>query len=180
MHGKAPDLSKPISSVKGIGPAKNNAFAERGINTISDLVNHYPRKYLDRTNVTQISKIKNKMHVNLVGTIEASGMVQGRKRQFFKAILKDKSGIVTLTWFRGARYMNQSVKKGDYLAITGKVEFYNGLQIIHPEYDKLNIEDDPLNSGIITPLYSISAELKKNRIDSRFLRKTISNIFKTI
>ena len=180
MHGKAPDLSKPISSVKGIGPAKNNAFAERGINTISDLVNHYPRKYLDRTNVTQISKIKNKMHVNLVGTIEASGMVQGRKRQFFKAILKDKSGIVTLTWFRGARYMNQSVKKGDYLAITGKVEFYNGLQIIHPEYDKLNIEDDPLNSGIITPLYSISAELKKSRIDSRFLRKTISNIFKNI
>tara|TARA_B100001175_G_scaffold63973_2_gene52158 strand:+ start:653 stop:2743 length:2091 start_codon:yes stop_codon:yes gene_type:complete len=180
VHGKAPDLSKPISSVKGIGPAKNNAFAERGINTISDLVNHYPRKYLDRTNVTQISKIKNKMHVNLVGTIEASGMVQGRKRQFFKAILKDKSGIVTLTWFRGARYMNQSVKKGDYLAITGKVEFYNGLQIIHPEYDKLNIEDDPLNSGIITPLYSISAELKKNRIDSRFLRKIISNIFKNI
>ena len=180
MHGKAPDLSKPISSVKGIGPAKNNAFAERGINTISDLVNHYPRKYLDRTNVTQISKIKNKMLVNLVGTIEASGMVQGRKRQFFKAILKDKSGIVTLTWFRGARYMNQSVKKGDYLAITGKVEFYNGLQIIHPEYDKLNIEDDPLNSGIITPLYSISAELKKSRIDSRFLRKTISNIFKNI
>ena len=180
MYGKALDLSKPISSVKGIGPAKNNAFAERGINTISDLVNHYPRKYLDRTNITQISKIKNKMHVNLVGTIEASGMVQGRKRQFFKAILKDKSGIVALTWFRGARYMNQSVKKGDYLAITGKVEFYNGLQIIHPEYDKLNIEDDPLNSGIITPLYSISAELKKSRIDSRFLRKTISNIFKNI
>ena len=180
MYGKALDLSKPISSVKGIGPAKNNAFAERGINTISDLVNHYPRKYLDRTNVTQISKIKNKMHVNLVGTIEASGMVQGRKRQFFKAILKDKSGIVALTWFRGARYMNQSVKKGDYLAITGKVEFYNGLQIIHPEYDKLNIEDDPLNSGIITPLYSISAELKNSRIDSRFLRKTISNIFKNI
>ena len=180
MYGKALDLSKPISSVKGIGPAKNNAFAERGINTISDLVNHYPRKYLDRTNITQISKIKNKMHVNLVGTIEASGMVQGRKRQFFKAILKDKSGIVALTWFRGARYMNQSVKKGDYLAITGKVEFYNGLQIIHPEYDKLNIEDDPLNSGIITPLYSISAELKNSRIDSRFLRKTISNIFKNI
>ena len=180
MYGKALDLSKPISSVKGIGPAKNNAFAERGINTISDLVNHYPRKYLDRTNITQISKIKNKMHVNLVGTIEASGMVQGRKRQFFKAILKDKSGIVTLTWFRGARYMNQSVKKGDYLAVTGKVEFYNGLQIIHPEYDKLNIEDDPLNSGIITPLYSISAELKNSRIDSRFLRKTISNIFKNI
>ena len=53
-------------------------------------------------------------------------------------------------------------------------------QIIHPEYDKLNIEDDPLNSGIITPLYSISAELKNSRIDSRFLRKTISNIFKNI
>ena len=135
MPEKALDLLKPTSSIKGVGPAKNNALAETGIETINDLINHYPRKYLDRTNITQISKIKNNMHVNLIGKIDASGMVKGRKQQFFKAILKDKSGIVTLTWFRGARYMNQSIKVGDYLAVSGKVEFYNGLQIIHPEYD---------------------------------------------
>ena len=180
MPEKALDLLKPTSSIKGVGPTKNNALAETGIETINDLINHYPRKYLDRTNITQISKIKNNMHVNLIGKIDASGMVKGRKRQFFKAILKDKSGIVTLTWFRGARYMNQSIKVGDYLAVSGKVEFYNGLQIIHPEYDRLDKDEDPLNSSIITPIYSIPGDLRKSKIDSRFLRRVINNAFKNL
>ena len=180
MPEKALDLSSPSSAVKGIGPAKYNALADAGIHTINDLINHYPRRYLDRTNITQISKIKNKTQVNLVGKVVALGMVRGRKRQFFKAMLTDKSGTVTLTWFRGARYMNQTIKAGDILAVSGKAEFYNGMQIVHPEYDRLNKEDNPINSGIITPLYSISGELKKSRVDSRFLRKIFSSLFKNL
>ena len=180
MPEKALDLSSPASAVNGIGPAKYNALSDAGIHTINDLINHYPRKYLDRTNITQISKIKNKTQVNLVGKVEVSGMVRGRNRQFFKALLTDKSGTVALTWFRGARYMKQAIKAGDYLAVSGKAEFYNGMQIVHPEYDRLNKEDDPLNSGIITPLYSITGELKKSRVDSRFLRKIFGSLFKNI
>ena len=180
MPEKAIDLLKSTSSVKGIGPEKHDALTKAGIHTINDLINHYPRKYLDRTSITPISQIKNKTHVNVIGKIQSSGMIQGRKRQFFKAMLSDKSGTVTLTWFRGARYMGQSIKAGDYLAVSGKVEFYNGMQIVHPEYDKLNQDDDPLNSGIITPLYSMTEELKKSKVDSRFIRKTMSNIFKNI
>ena len=60
MPEKALDLSSPTSAVNGIGPAKYNALSDAGIHTINDLINHYPRKYLDRKNITQISKIKNK------------------------------------------------------------------------------------------------------------------------
>ena len=49
-------------------------------------------------------------------------------------MLTDKSGTVALTWFRGARYMKQAIKAGDCLAVSGKAEFYNGMQIVHPEY----------------------------------------------
>ena len=76
--------------------------------------------------------------------------------------------------------MKQAIKAGDCLAVSGKAEFYNGMQIVHPEYDRLNKEDDPLNSGIITPLYSIKGELKKSRVDSRFLRKIFGSLFKNI
>tara|TARA_B000000475_G_scaffold183326_1_gene147742 strand:+ start:20926 stop:23016 length:2091 start_codon:yes stop_codon:yes gene_type:complete len=177
---KALDLSKSTSSVKGIGPAKQDALAKAGIHTINDLINYYPRKYLDRTSITSISHIKNKTHVNVIGRIQSSGIIKGRKRQFFKAMLSDESGIVVLTWFRGARYMNQSIKDGDILAVSGKVEYYNGPQIVHPEYDKLNQDDDPLNSGIITPIYPTSEELKKSKVDSRFIRKIMSDLFKNI
>ncbi len=180
MPEKALDLSKPTSSVKGIGPSKYGALYKAGILTINDLINYYPRKYLDRTSITPISQIKNKTHVNIVGRIQSSGMVQGRKRQFYKAMLSDKSGVVVLTWFRGARYIGQSINIGDILAVSGKAEFYNGMQIVHPEYDKLNQDDDPLNSGIITPLYSTTEDLKKSKVDSRFLRKTMSNLLKSL
>ena len=164
MPGKALDLSSSISAVKGIGPVKYSALSDVGIHTINDLINHYPRKYLDRTNITQISKIKNKTQVNLVGKVEVSGMVRGRNRQFFKALLTDKSGTVALTWFRGARYMKQAIKAGDCLAVSGKAEFYNGMQIVHPEYDRLNKEDDPVNAGIITPVSSTHLTLPTKRI----------------
>jgi len=177
---KALDLSKSTSSIKGIGPLKHDALVKAGIHTINDFINHFPRKYLDRTSITPISQIKNKTHVNLIGKIQSSGMVQGRKRQFFKAMLSDKSGVVVLTWFRGARYMNQYINTGDILAVSGKAEFYNGMQIVHPEYDKLNQDEDPLNSGIITPLYSTTEDLKKSRIDSRFIRKTMNSLLKNI
>ena len=180
MPEKALDLSKSTSSIKGIGPSKHDALVKAGIHTINDFINHFPRKYLDRTSITPISQIKNKTQVNLIGKIQSSGMVQGRKRQFFKAMLSDKSGVVVLTWFRGARYMNQYINAGDILAVSGKAEFYNGMQIVHPEYDKLNQDEDPLNSGIITPLYSTTEDLKKSRIDSRFIRKTMNSLLKNI
>ena len=176
MPEKALDLLDPLSSIKGIGPSKNDILIENGINNIYDLLNYYPRKYLDRSTITPIANIKNNSQTNLVGKIEAAGLVNGRKRQFFKAILADKSGMVELAWFNGAKYLSKSIKIGDRLAISGKVEFYNKLQIIHPEYDRLNNEDDPLNSGIITPLYPIPGALRKNRMDSLFFRKSIRNI----
>ena len=142
MPEKALDLSKSTSSIKGIGPSKHDALVKAGIHTINDFINHFPRKYLDRTSITPISQIKNKTQVNLIGKIQSSGMVQGRKRQFFKAMLSDKSGVVVLTWFRGARYMNQYINTGDILAVSGKAEFYNGMQIVHPEYDKLNQDEE--------------------------------------
>ena len=88
--------------------------------------------------------------------------------------------MITLTWFNGANYISKSLKIGDRLAVSGKVEFYNGLQIIHPEYDKLNEDEDPLNSGIISPLYTIPASLKANKIDNLSLKKTIKTLISEI
>ena len=76
--------------------------------------------------------------------------------------------------------MKKTIKIGDRLAVSGKVEFFNGLQIVHPEYDKLKDDEDPVNSGLVIPLYSIPAELKKTRIDSRTLRRLIKTILDSL
>ena len=180
MPEKALNIYSPTSALKGIGPAKFSALKEIGIETLFDLINYFPRKYLDRTSITPIGSAKTGTEINLVGKVEAAGLVKGRKRSFFKAIISDKSGMITLIWFNGARFISKSIKVGDRLAVSGKVEFYNNLQIVHPEFDKLKENEDPLSSGIISPIYSIPAPLKANKIDNLFLKKIIRSLINEI
>ena len=51
---------------------------------------------------------------------------------------------------------------------------------MHPEYDKLNIDDDPLNTGSVIPLYPLTQELQKAGIENRFFRKIIRGMLKEI
>ncbi len=60
------------------------------------------------------------------------------------------------------------------------MEFFNGFQIIHPDFDILDIEDDPVNTGRILSLYPGSAELKSVGLDSRAFRKLIKTAFEKI
>jgi len=180
---KAITLSTSLQSIKGVGPARADALSAVGINTVSDLLHYYPRKHLDRTTVTPISKLKKEMEATVIGKVEAADLRRGKRRQYFQAILSDGKGMMSLTWFNGASYIKKAIKVGDRLAVSGKVEFFNGFQIVHPEYDKLKEDEDPVNSGLVIPLYSIPAELKKTRLDSRGLRrliKTISDSLKEI
>ena len=104
-------------------------------------------------------------------------MRRGKHRQYFQVVLSDGKGMITLTWFNGARYIKKSISVGDRLAVSGKVDFFNGHQMVHPEYEKLKKDEDPVNSGKIIPLYSISSELNKAGIDSRSIRRMIKTIF---
>ena len=176
MPEKALSLSTSLQSIKGVGPARADALSTIGVHTVSDLLHYYPRKHLDRTTVTPISKLKRDKEATIIGKVKAADMRRGKRRQYFQAILSDGKGMMTLTWFNGANYIKKAIKVGDRLAVSGKVEFFNGFQIVHPEYDKLKEDEDPVNSGLVIPLYSIPAELKKTRLDSRGLRRLIKII----
>ena len=170
------DLNTPIKYIKGVGPKRATALATAGIDTVNDLLHYYPRRYLDRTTVKSIRDVKKGDQSTMVGTVEICGERQARKRKLFQAVLSDGTGMITLVWFNGVKYIKNAIQKGDRLAIHGKIEFYNGFQIVHPDFDKLDSDADPINTGTIIPLYPLSAELKKVRIDHRSFRRIIKDI----
>jgi len=167
------DLNTPIKYIRGVGPKRATALATAGIDTVNDLLHYYPRRYLDRTTVKSIHELKKGDQATMVGTVEVCGERQMRKRKLFQAVLSDGTGMITLVWFNGIKYIKNAVQKGDRLAVHGKVEFYNGFQIVHPDFDKLDSDADPINTGTIIPLYPLTAELKKVRIDHRSFRRII-------
>lgn len=171
-----PDLNTPIQYIKGIGPKRAEALALTGIQTVNDILHYYPRRYLDRTTVKSIRDIKKGDETTIIGTIEICGERQTRKRKIYEAVLSDGTGLISLVWFNGVKYIKNAMEKGDRMAIHGKVEFYNGLQIIHPDYDKLDTDADPINTGTIIPLYPLSSQLRNAHIDHRSLRRIIKTL----
>ena len=61
MPEKALNIYSPTSALKGIGPAKFSALKEIGIETLFDLINYFPRKYLNGLifEFSSLSSLKN-------------------------------------------------------------------------------------------------------------------------
>ena len=174
------NFSTSLQYIKNVGPTRAKVLSEIGLECSEDLLYYFPRRHLDRTTVTAISLLKKDMITTIVGKVETCGERKTRKGKLFQAVLSDGTGFLTLLWFNGVPYIKKSIEIGDQFAVHGKIEFYNGLQIVHPEYDKLNIDDDPLNTGSVIPLYPLTQELQKAGIENRFFRKIIRRMLKEI
>ena len=174
------NFSTSLQYIKNVGPTRAKVLSEIGLEDSEDLLYYFPRRHLDRTTVTAISLLKKGMITTIVGKVETCGERKTRKGKLFQAVLSDGTGLLTLLWFNGVPYIKKSIEIGDQFAVHGKIEFYNGLQIVHPEYDKLNIDDDPLNTGSVIPLYPLTQELQKAGIENRFFRKIIRGMLKEI
>ncbi len=165
--GKPPfDPLAPVQYLKGVGPKKAEVLAQVGVHTVLDLLYRLPRKYLDRSRIAPINQLVPDMPATVVGRIIASGILKGRKNRF-EAILSDGTGHVSLLWFSGIKWVKKNLRKGVTISVSGRVTFYHGLQIVHPEYEILEDEDDEdlLHTGRIIPIYPSGEELKQSFLD---------------
>ena len=174
------NLETDITYLKGVGPKRAEVLKKTAIETIADLLYHYPRRYLDRTTIKSIADLRVGDEAVIIGKVSAFGYRKTRKRNFFQMILSDSTGTLQCIWFNGISWISDKFTVGDQIAVFGKVEFFNGFQIIHPDFDILDIEDDPVNTGRILSLYPGSAELKSVGLDSRAFRKLIKTAFEKI
>ncbi len=168
--------SDPITFLKSIGSKKIEAFNSHGIYTVHDLFYYFPRRHLDRTSVKKIKDLIEGESCTIIASIKTFGVKPIRRGKMFQVIVTDNSGILTLSWFNSIRVIKNLFKVGDKLAIHGKINWYNGFSITHPEFDKLEKNDDPLSTGEVIPLYSLTAEFKSVGIDQRVFRKLIKEV----
>jgi len=172
------DLNTDVQYIHGIGPKRKEILYEHGIQTVHDLLNYFPRRYLDRTNIMQIRQLRIHESATIVGRVENFGMIKNRtgRGSRFRLILTDETGSISLVWFQGAQYYEKVFEVGEELAVYGKVDMYGReLQITHPEFDRLSDGEDEnfLHTGGIIPLYPSTEALKRRYFDSRGFRRLI-------
>jgi len=168
-------LYDDITYLKGVGPKRAKQLKAYGIEIISDLLYHIPRKYLDRTNVKNINQTKIGEQTVVIGKVISKNIKILGKRRLFQVTISDGTGELQCIWFNGLSWIIEKFKINDQIAAFGKIEFYNGLKITHPDFDILD-ESENYNTGQIIAQYASTSDLKTKGLDSRGFRNLIKNI----
>lgn len=170
-------LNDPVQYVKGIGPIRAQALEEFDIRTVEDIIYYFPRRYLDRRTIRAINQLKIGDEATVIGSVTGMGVKRTRRGQYFQVSLEDGSSILTLVWFRGFDWLKDRFQVGDRLAVHGKLEFYRYPQMVHPDFDFLDQDEDPLNTGKIVPLYPGHGKLKAVGLESRQFRRVMHGLW---
>ncbi|MAP67026.1 MAG: ATP-dependent DNA helicase RecG [Candidatus Marinimicrobia bacterium] len=169
------NLTTDVTYLKGVGPRRAKTLKDHHISDIGDLLYYYPRKYIDRSIITRMNMIKVGQEVSVVGKVQSCGLKKTRKRNYYQVTLNDNYGNINLIWFHALSWITGKFEIGDVIAAYGKVDFFNGFNITHPEFDSLEDNDDPINTGQIIAIYPGTSELKKVGLESKGFRKIIRN-----
>ena len=111
------------------GPPASEVLAEQGIETVRDLLHHYPRRYIDRSQVSRIGELKIGSHATVIARVKRVTKRQTRRRQSMVTItLYDGSGYLDLTFFNQP-WTGSMYKEGYEVAVSGIATSYPSLYI---------------------------------------------------
>jgi len=170
------ELFSPVSIIDGLGPVREKVLNDKGLFTLNDFLYYFPRKHLDRTSINSINELSKGDSGTIIASVETFGEKPIRKGKIFQVIVSDGTGILTLSWFNGGRYIKKIMKIGLRLVIFGKVEWYNGFVITHPEFEILDEGENNVFSGGVIPIYPMTKEFASIGLEQRRLRKIIQTI----
>ncbi len=137
------------------GPPASEVLAEQGIETVRDLLHHYPRRYIDRSQVSRIGELKIGTYATVIARVKRVTKRQTRRRQSMVTItLYDGSGYLDLTFFNQP-WTGSMYKEGYEVAVSGIAQLYRGrLQLANQEIELLKGDDqDLVHTGRITPVH---------------------------
>lgn len=158
----------PVKSLKGVGDAVAGRLAKLGIVTVNDLLEHFPRRYEDRSQRKTIREIVPGEFALFTATVLRGEINRIHARVIVRLHVADSTGQAVLVWFNQPYRTNQW-KPGMKIRAYGRASYGRGaLQIESPEVD-LDDGDESLHSDRIVPIYRLTQGL-----GSRTLRKLIS------
>ena len=151
---------------------------ELGIYTWRDLVEHYPIRYVDRSNFFKISELHpDVQNIQIQGKVVNISEVGSGKSKRLVVKLRDESGVIDLVWFKGVKFIKSSIKPGsDYVVFGKPTLFQHRFNVSHPEIVPLVEWKNKGRKGL-QAIYSSTVKLKARYLDSKGFRKLMENLF---
>ena len=167
-------LNHKIEFIKGVGPNKAAALKkELGISQLKDMLDFFPFRYEDRSQILKITDIDDNTNAGLYMIQVINKKKAGRYRgKSLKVSVKDSTGYAELVWMKGIEWVEDKMVAGKRYIIYGKPKIIKEkVSFFHPEFgDKSTM---PMG---LRPVYPSSENLKRRFINNRFFNRIIEEI----
>jgi ATP-dependent DNA helicase RecG len=181
----APRRQKALSATG----AKATALEKLGIGSVQDLLQHYPRRHVDRTALRTIADIKALAANGETGEVQVLAKVRAigrpveirpkgnskKKRTLIKGQIGDETGSIEVTWFN-TTWVARALSEGTEAFFYGRIGLFKGkLQMTMPRFEMVKTGKEPFNVGRIIPIYPATQDFTSDQI-----RKVIWETLKTL
>lgn len=175
-------LKTKIEYLKGVGSKKADILRkEINISTYYDLLYYFPYRYVDKTHYVKISEIQSsEIYIQVVGKIVDTELIGNGRSTRLIAKLADDTGVIDLVFFKGLKWVKESLIIGNYYVIFGKPTLFNNeYNFAHPEFESL-VSHQQQEAEKFSPQYNTSEKMKNSFLNSKAISKLTKTLIQNI
>jgi ATP-dependent DNA helicase RecG len=157
-------LDSPISVLKGMEPRTKGLFAKVSIETVRDLLHHYPTRHEEYLGIRPLNDLVVDQVQTIVGTV-FSGAKRGFGRsKTTEAVVSGAGGSVRVVWFN-MPWMATKMRQGGSVALSGRVSTYKG-RLQMEQAEQVDPRDPAIKNACIRSVYRSTDGLRQRQIRS--------------
>jgi ATP-dependent DNA helicase RecG len=164
VHRRSVIAPRPVTALRGVGDSLAGRLRALGVETTQDLLFLLPLRYEDRTRVVPLGELRPGQRVSVEGEVLLTEVAfRGRRQMLCK--IADGSGFLTLRFFYFTAQQQQGLARGARIRCFGEVRRGpKGLEIVHPEYRRVDPHSAALPEEHLTPIYPSTEGVTQGRL----------------
>lgn len=165
------ELDAPLTTITGIGPKSAKTLKKLDLETLGDLLWHFPRRYDDYSKLETINRLWYGQEVTIIANVEDVHVrsVRSGKMKLTEATVGDGTGTLKITWFNQP-WIARKLKPGKAVVLSGKIDQYLGKLVMNnPEWETLDREQ--LHTNRIVPVYPLT-----KGVTAKWMRKVMHSV----
>ncbi|MRR11990.1 ATP-dependent DNA helicase RecG, partial [bacterium] len=153
----------PVRAARYVEASREEALAKLGIQTLRDLIAHFPFRYVDLTHIVPLAQLHAGQEATVVGRVHDIKLKKPRPRlSVVEVALVDGTGALIGTWFNQPFQANKFVLD-ERVAFAGTVTLDYGLkQMRNPFVEKLGPDDEVAGAARVIPVHRTTEGLSTN------------------
>ena len=154
---------------------------ELNIHNFRDLLEHFPIRHIDKTNVGTIASLQPQDdYAYVAGKLLSLDLLGDGRAKRLVGKFKDNTGTIELVWFQGISWVQKALMPGHSYLAFGKLGFFMGTpQIAHPDMEPFTPQK-ATGKQFLEPIYPSTEKLKARGLNGAALGKIMSEMLQKI